>query len=896
MGTGYTRNDTVNNIADGNVINASDLDGEFDAVQAAFDAATGHTHDGSTAEGAPITVTGPAQEYVSTNTNFRPKTNNTYDLGSSSLQWKDLYVDGTANLDAVDIDGGAIDGTTVGATSASTGAFTTLTASSTATLNTLSSSGATITGGSINGTTVGATTASTGAFTTLTSSGTTTLNGTTIPASVTLVSTEATQTLTNKTLTSPVIGTIVNTGTLTLPTTTDTLVGRATTDTLTNKTISGSNNTLSNIANASLTNSSITFGSAAQALGSTVSALNGVTIGATTASTGAFTTLSASTSLTTPLVTNAGTLALSATGANVVTASTNGVERLRIDSAGSVGIGTNDPASILNVVGEQAIIAGGVGTGNLGIQIKGAAVTAIPAAQVQGYIATGQSDIGTAGDLLIAPRTNTTASVRFITGTTPAERLRITSAGNVGIGTSAPAERLEVVSSSTGAIRFLQSSASIATHMGASATSGFIVTKTNHPLVIGTNDTERMRIDSAGNVGIGTTPQQKLHLHDGGTGQVVFAITNADTGSGNNDGLHLGLDANENALFFNKENTAAIFATNNTERMRITSAGNVGIGTTPSAWWSGVKALQVQGASLLSSGITSSSTANAFLNSTPEWRYIANGEATHYEQTQGSHRWFTAASGTAGNAVSFSERMRITSAGNVGIGTSSPATNLHVASAGTNATLKLSNSTSGSGSSDGYDLIMDGNDAYVWNRENGPLLFGTNNTERARIDASGNLLIGTTTTGTTNAYFEVVANARSRLNLGSNTTTSVSVARFNNPNGTVGQINTSDSATTYATSSDYRLKEDVQPMVGTVDRLMALKPVNFAWKVDGSRVDGFLAHEAQEVVPQAVTGEKDGEEMQAIDHSKLVPLLTAALQEALKRIEALEARITALEA
>jgi hypothetical protein len=101
-----------------------------------------------------------------------------------------------------------------------------------------------INGGAIDGTTVGASTASTGAFTTLTSNSTTTLNGTTIPSSVTLVSTAATQTLTNKTLTSPVIGTIVNTGTLTLPTATDTLVGRATTDTLTNKTINLTSNTL----------------------------------------------------------------------------------------------------------------------------------------------------------------------------------------------------------------------------------------------------------------------------------------------------------------------------------------------------------------------------------------------------------------------------------------------------------------------------------------------------------------------------------------------------------------------------------------------------------------------------------------------------------------------------
>jgi len=118
---------------------------------------------------------------------------------------------------------------------------------------------------------------------------------------------------------------------------------------------------------------------------------------------------------------------------------------------------------------------------------------------------------------------------------------------------------------------------------------------------------------------------------------------------------------------------------------------------------------------------------------------------------------------------------------------------------------------------------------------------------------------------------------------------------------TVGTIGHTTTATSYNTSSDYRLKEDVQPMVGASGRLMALNPVNFAWKVDGSRVDGFIAHEAQEVVPEAVTGEKDAVDdegnpiYQGIDQSKIVPLLTAALQEALTKIEALEARVAALE-
>jgi hypothetical protein len=88
-------------------------------------------------------------------------------------------------------------------------------------------------------------------------------------------------------------------------------------------------------------------------------------------------------------------------------------------------------------------------------------------------------------------------------------------------------------------------------------------------------------------------------------------------------------------------------------------------------------------------------------------------------------------------------------------------------------------------------------------------------------------------------------------------------------------------------------------MSGASERLMDLKPVNFAWKVDGSRVDGFLAHEAQAVVPEAVTGEKDAVDAdgnpkyQGIDQSKLVPLLTAALQEALTEIVSLKGRLDA---
>lgn len=116
MGTGYVRADTANNISNGNVIDADDLDNEFNAVEAAFNASTGHTHDGTTSEGAPIEVIGPTQDVVATATVLRPKTTNTVDLGTSSLKYKDAYLAGDLSL------GGSI--TSTGAVSLGSTAIT----------------------------------------------------------------------------------------------------------------------------------------------------------------------------------------------------------------------------------------------------------------------------------------------------------------------------------------------------------------------------------------------------------------------------------------------------------------------------------------------------------------------------------------------------------------------------------------------------------------------------------------------------------------------------------------------------------------------------------------------------------------------------------------------------
>jgi hypothetical protein len=109
--TGYARQDTSNNIANGNVVDADDLDSEFNAVEGAFNSSTGHNHGGTSGEGAPILVVGPAQDIVTTSTQMAPKTTNAYDLGSASTKWKDLYVDGVAYVDNINLSGTAITST-----------------------------------------------------------------------------------------------------------------------------------------------------------------------------------------------------------------------------------------------------------------------------------------------------------------------------------------------------------------------------------------------------------------------------------------------------------------------------------------------------------------------------------------------------------------------------------------------------------------------------------------------------------------------------------------------------------------------------------------------------------------------------------------------------------------
>ena len=177
--------------------------------------------------------------------------------------------------------------------------------------------------------------------------------------------------------------------------------------------------------------------------------------------------------------------------------------------------------------------------------------------------------------------------------------------------------------------------------------------------------------------------------------------------------------------------------------------------------------------------------------------------------------------------------------------------------------------------------------------------------ERMRIASSGEVLVGTT--ANPNGVL-LRLNATSGVNSGraiqtvTDTTGTVNAVFFSNPNGNVGNIAVNSNSVNYNSTSDYRLKENITPMTGALGIVQQLKPVTYNWKVDGSSGQGFIAHELQAVVPDAVTGEKDAvdaegnPEYQGIDTSFLVATLTAAIQELKATVDAQAARIAALEA
>jgi hypothetical protein len=371
--------------------------------------------------------------------------------------------------------------------------------------------------------------------------------------------------------------------------------------------------------------------------------------------------------------------------------------------------------------------------------------------------------------------------------------------------------------------------------------------------------------------------------------------------------------------------------TGGAERLRIDTSGNVGIGIAPAAW-SGFKALQINSLTNFwnngAAGGASYYSNNLYYNGSNRI-YQTTGFASEYTMGSGIHTWSTASSGTAGNTVTLNEYMRIDSSGNVGIGTNSPAKKLDVAGditfGSANKFTSSANVLDGVAGQNGarirsavssaenptFSNIDDTNTGMFFPAAD-TIAFTEGGAESMRIDSNGRLNINCTTNplpangaGRINM---IVPSGDDGINIRHNHTGNclniwrtagdgfaITFYQSTAPSQVlVGGISTSSSATTYATSSDYRLKENVTPMTGALNTVAQLKPVTYTWKADGSDGQGFIAHELQAVVPDCVTGEKDAVDEegnikpQGIDTSFLVATLTAAIQE-------LNAKVTALE-
>jgi len=265
---------------------------------------------------------------------------------------------------------------------------------------------------------------------------------------------------------------------------------------------------------------------------------------------------------------------------------------------------------------------------------------------------------------------------------------------------------------------------------------------------------------------------------------------------------------------------------------------------------------------------------------------------------------------------------------NVGIGTTTLNGKLNVLTAADSKLIVNDGSTAGNVR---LEAVNNAYSSYKPFETNGSVqIFATSATERMRIDSSGNVLVNATSTVGTGGKLQATSNTDTALFKTTSSTvyaavicnvenTAARLIAFQYGSGTsptnVGSITTNGTITSYNVSSDYRLKEDIVPMTGALEKVAALKPVTYKWKVDGSDGQGFIAHELAAVCPDAVTGEKDAAETvevkdekgnvtgtevrpvyQGIDVSFLVATLTAAIQEQQALITSLTARIAALEA
>ena len=333
---------------------------------------------------------------------------------------------------------------------------------------------------------------------------------------------------------------------------------------------------------------------------------------------------------------------------------------------------------------------------------------------------------------------------------------------------------------------------------------------------------------------------------------------------------------------------------------------NLGLGVTPSAWASGFKTIQLGAITAVTgAGTTANFSANQYWNGTNNI-YLTSAAATLYQQSAGAHYWYNAASGTAGNAISFTQAMTLDASGNLGVGNTSPAARIDafrstvgtyfLGGGGDNVARQLaitSSTTTNSG------------DTHTFNAQSGTgvIAFATTGTERARIKAAGEISstsagdfgIRTAVTagaGTTTGIF-VGARSATAGNTNSGTDTFIVWS-----NGNV--VNTNNS---YGAISDVKLKENIVDATPKLEKLNQVRVVNYNFIGDQQKQLGVIAQELEQVFPGMIDESPDkdaegndlGTTTKSVKYSVFVPMLIKALQEQQAIIQSLTARITALE-
>jgi hypothetical protein len=563
--------------------------------------------------------------------------------------------------------------------------------------------------------------------------------------------------------------------------------------------------------------------------------ING-TVGATTASTGAFTTLAAS-----------GDVTLSGGTANGV-AFANGSKVLTTGSA-------------LTYNGSRLTI-GGVSTG--------AAALLIPAGDILADVSSGAFAVGNYGDSSSELRLSTRGFTAFRTGATD-----------------------------------------------------------------GTNGSEAMRLTSTSlytasgiNVGIGTSsPGAKLDISANGEAIAFVRLTNTQA-SGRTYSINNGFPSVGALSIY--DNTAAA------TRVVLDSSGNLGLGVPPSAWYLGyaTQCLEIGRAGGFAYDIVDARTYvlnNAYKYTTSTWKYRADGFAGTYgiSDYDGAHRWYTAPSGTAGDAISFTQSMTLDASGQLGIGSTSPTQVLTIAQSGNFPFIHWNNSSNTNIAFAGWHGGIAGNDDFRIGTAGAKVLaFQTNNTERARITSGGYFKSSDTGSyiGATGTYSEFRQSDNNHILYLSNSNASITNsalfivdANRNTTDNTfyaMGYYNTAAGAykfrvadsgnvtntnNSYGAISDAKLKENVTDATPKLEKLNQVRIVNFNMIGDEQKQIGVIAQELEQVFPGMVDEspdrDKDGNDLgtttKSVKYSVFVPMLIKALQEATTEINSLKARLDA---